>query len=336
MNSRLLISLYSMFRKNKRVDLSAMIKLSEIIRVHEIDVVNAHHFMSMVYSFYGCKIAGRKKLIYTEHSKVDLDPISLRWQIIGRFLLKNVDHVVCVSDEVMKNFVQKFGYSSPRWGTIRNGVDLNKFGNGSNENIITTMKKQVDIGNGEKIIGSVANFKKIKNHVFLLEAFKGVLRHVPNAKLLLVGQGFVGDPENSEPMIRDYIRTNNLGNNVKILGYRPDVDRLLRVMDVFCLTSFNEGMPISLIEAMASGIPVVGTNVNGIKDVIIHDFNGILIEGFDVGALERSLVHLLLSDIDRKRLGNNAKDTAKDRYSIEQCIQSYQKLFSPSFVNGIE
>jgi glycosyltransferase involved in cell wall biosynthesis len=99
----------------------------------------------------------------------------------------------------------------------------------------------------------------------------------------------VSDAENSEPEIRSYIKEKGLENDLLLLGYRSDIPEILSIMDIFCLTSFKEGMPLSLIEAMAAGLPVIGTDVEGIRDVIVQDRNGFLIDLDDISGMKNIL-----------------------------------------------
>ena len=98
-------------------------------------------------------------------------------------------------------------------------------------------------------------------------------------------------------------------------------------MDVFCLTSLREGLPIGLIEAMAAGLPVVGTNVAGIRDVITPDEDGVLVELGDVTALKDALVRLLQDEQRRKALGRSGRRKAVEKYSLQRCVREYEQLF---------
>ena len=106
----------------------------------------------------------------------------------------------------------------------------------------------------DMVIGIVANLKEVKNHLFLLQAFAKVAEEFENVKLLLVGRGFAGESDNTEDDLRLFVNNHRLAERVLFLGYRTDIPELLQVMDVFCLTSLREGLPIGLIEAMAAGL----------------------------------------------------------------------------------
>lgn len=312
--------------KIKRFDFLTMRKLGRIINDNDIQVVNAHHFMSMVYSFYGCKIANKKKLIYTEHSDWELEKISWKWRKTGSYLLKISDGIVGVNGKVTNMLKSTFNLDPSKAFTIQNGVDIKKYKKLQKNN---TLKMKLGIAENELVIATVANLKKIKNHIFLLHAFKEVLKEFKNVKLVLVGQGFKNDKDNTEKDIRGFINKNGLGKNILLLGYRSDIPAILGVTDIFCLTSFKEGLPISLIEAMATGIPVIGTDVDGIKDVINPNINGFLVKIGDMEKMKSALYTLLNDESLRKKFGRESKVLATRNYSLRRCISQYQELFMP-------
>ncbi len=310
--------------KTKSFDFNTMRHLAAILAENDIHVVNAHHFMSMVYSFYGCKVKKQAKLIYTEHSEWEVEAIPMIWQVLGTGLLRCVDRTVGVSTAISECLQRKFFILPLRLGTIKNGVDLKLFSNVENK---LTIKKELGIGRDDRVIGIVANLKRVKNHLFLLNAFRELTGEFDKVKLILIGQGFKDDPENTEEEIRDFVDTNGLCNKIFMLGYRSDIPQLLSMMDIFCLTSNMEGLPISLIEAMASSLPVVGSKVPGIKDVIDHGVNGFLIALNNTAALKNALLDLVKNDSLCVRMGNQSKLLAKS-YSMESCIKNYENLFS--------
>ncbi len=309
--------------KVKRFDFSTMQKMEKIITDNSIHIVNAHHFMSMVYAFHGCKIVNHAKLIYTEHSEWEINKISWIWRRVGSYLLSRSDAVVGVSAGVSKQMQNTFKIDNSKTFTIQNGVNCKDFANNKKSDV----KEKLDISNNEKVIGMTANLKKIKNHLFLLKAFNELIKDYKNVKLLIIGQGFEGDAENTEHELKNYVYEQGLRKNVLFLGYRSDIRDLLGILDVFCLTSFKEGLPISLIEAMAAGLPVVGTDVEGIREVIIPNRNGFLVPIDDVMGLKRALYTLIQNETLRKKYCEESKILARDTYSLDKCVKQYQHLF---------
>lgn len=310
--------------KTKRFDVSTMLRLHRIIKDNDIDVVNAQHFMPGIYSYYGCKIKENRSLIFTAHSQWEIDEIPWKWKIMGTYLLNRMDASVGVSREVSNCIQQMFKTDARQIVTIENGVDIDAL---SPKDEVDGLKHSLGISENERVVGVVANFRKIKNHLFLLQAFAKLLESFRNVRLLLVGRGFIGHADNTEEELRRFVNENHLAQNVLFLGYRSDIPKLLNVMDVFCLPSFNEGLPISLIEAMAAGLPIVGTNVDGIKDLVIPNRTGLLVDLGDVDGLVSALDALITNDGLRERMGNESRKRATNAYSLRRCIDEYEKLF---------
>lgn len=311
--------------KYKRFDFAAMRLLGRVMEENGIDIVNAHHFMSMVYAFYGCKLRRHASLIYTEHSEWELERISKKWRVMGGPLLKQIDRAVGVSPAVTSTLKRVLRVRDGKASTIINGVDVDKFKNSARN--ITDIKRRLNVRDGEAIIGTVGNLKTIKNHIFLVQAFSEVKKILRNVRLLIIGQGMLGAPDNSERALTERVQELGITDRVSLLGYRADIPDLLSIMHVFCLTSLKEGLPISLIEAMAAGLPVVGTNVEGIRDVIVPREDGLLVELGDVEALKKALIDLLTKPAWSYKLGEAARRKAEEKYSLKRCVSEYEALF---------
>jgi glycosyltransferase involved in cell wall biosynthesis len=195
----------------------------------------------------------------------------------------------------------------------------------SDERAVT--KSSLGLGSEDLVIGIVANLRRNKNHLFLLNAFRDLVREHPFLKMVIVGKGFSFDVEYSEPEIRKFISENGLEQNVLLLGFRPDVHLILPLLDIFCLVSYKEGLPISLIEAMAAGLPVIGTDTVGIRDVVAHEKNGYLVRIDDVEDLKKRILMLIGDPALRRKMGEISRSMAIEDYSFHECIGNYEKLF---------
>jgi glycosyltransferase involved in cell wall biosynthesis len=311
--------------KKPGVDVMTMRRMSRLIRDQRIDLVNAHHFMPVFYAYYGARIANRSHVIYTEHSENDVLRATGLWRTIGSRVLRGCDGAIGVSEPVSELVRRHYGLPRQNVWTIENGVDFDRFVPGVEDR--ARARAAAGFADDESVIGIVANFRHNKNHRFLVQAFAEAASLRPRARLVIVGQGFAGDPEGSEHEIRGAIRAANLESRVDIIGYRSDVREVLRALDVFCLVSYREGLPLSLIEAMATGVPVVGTSVAGIRDVIQHGVTGLLVTPDDVPGLSGTLIRLIDDRSLRLRLATEAQRVARERYSFRRCIEDTQRFF---------
>jgi glycosyltransferase involved in cell wall biosynthesis len=280
--------------------------------------------MPAVYAYYGCSLAAKKALVFTAHSRWEIEDTPLKWRIAGGYLLRRIGASVGVTPDVTSAVQRIFAIKSSQVVTIENGVDLDLF---AGERDVRGLRNSLGLADGDVVIGIVANLKRVKNHLILLQAFAKVAEEIEHAKLLVIGQGFPGEPDNTESELRSFVMHHGLAGRVSFLGFRKDIAELLHVMDVFCLTSLREGLPIGLIEAMAAGLPVIGTNVEGIRDVIVRDEDGILVEPGDVGALTKALIRLIKDSEWRRRLGRAGREKAVRKYSLQRCIREYEQLF---------
>jgi glycosyltransferase involved in cell wall biosynthesis len=311
-------------QKKEGLDFSTMLQLSKIIRERSIDIVNAHHYAAFFYSYLGSKILNKKNLIYTEHSVADVESISGLHQKICTCLLYNTNAVAAVSKEVRQSVIKTFPSHSRKVVCIPNGVEIERFTSPLNSGEI---RKQLNIYPYNFIIGTIANFKKVKNHRILIHAFYKLSLVYPKLRLVLVGRSFAGDKENSETEILSLLHSLGLANRVILTGYREDIASILKSFDVFCLPSLSEGLPVSVLEAMAAGVPVVGTDVRGIREVILNEKTGLLVPSDNVDSLAASLERLILDPLLRESLKRSAFEFVRNSHGFKNWISSYEFLF---------
>jgi glycosyltransferase involved in cell wall biosynthesis len=300
--------------------------VADLVRRHRIDVINAHHFMSFVYAWYAAKLARSIGLVYTEHSEDDVLRAQGKWRPGGAALMRGCDAVVGVSDRVSAALRSHFWLNAGRVHTIENGVDLATFDRASMDRAAARAELQLE--DDTIVIGHVANFRRNKNHLFLLRGFERAFGRRHDVRLVLLGQGFPGDPENSEHEIRRFIEANGLERSVTLLGYQPNVPRILSAMDMTCLVSYKEGLPLSVIEAMATGLPLVATDIDGLRDVVYDGVNGLLVTPDDVEGLARALASLASDRALRRHLGDEGRRIARDHYSFARCLLQTERLLS--------
>lgn len=305
-------------------DLKAAVQIARIIRRYRIDTVNSHHYAPFFYSFFGSKIAGSCRLVYTEHSAAEIEIFKGAHKILCNIMMRFTDTIVGVSAETSSEMKKMFPAHTGKIHTILNAIDIHRF---EKVSVIDNVLKQPSIPDNKFVIGMVANFRKVKNHQCLIKALCIVRESKPNTYLLLVGKGFSRDLDNSENEIKDLISAYDLGKSVIFCGYRDDIANILCQLDLFCLPSFSEGLPISILEAMAAMRPVVGSNVRGIKEVITHEQNGLLFQSNDHRDLARNILRIIESPKFAKKLTENAYKYVCRHHSLEKWVDAYAKIF---------
>jgi len=220
-----------------------------------------------------------------------------------------------------KDYLNYMRLSGDRMLTVYNGIDLKEY---NEETDKSALKEELGIEDGDLIVGHVANFRAPKGHNFLIEAASRVCQRIPRARFLLIGH--LGDGTIKKE-IEGKIAGLGLKENVRILGFRKDVNRMLQLMDIFVLSSTSEGLPLSVIEAMASSKPVVVTNVGGLPEIVVPDRTGYLVEAKDAAALAEKIMMLLNDGALRKQMGEAGRRLVEERYSLQTMIDNYQKLY---------
>ncbi|MEK9150351.1 MAG: glycosyltransferase, partial [Candidatus Desantisbacteria bacterium] len=190
-----------------------------------------------------------------------------------------------------------------------------------------SIRREFNISGGALLLGIIGRLVAEKGHFFCLDAFKKVLDSLPGAILLIVGDG---------PMRNDIeakIREMHLEGSVIMAGHRNDVAKILASLDISLLTSFCEGTPVVIMEAMFIGKPIIATTVGGIPEMIVDDESGILVPPGNVKALADAIVVLACDKELAKRLGETACKRAEKRFTLELMIENITKLYN-SFIES--
>ena len=185
------------------------------------------------------------------------------------------------------------------------------------------MRQKLGFNIDDLLIGHVANFRTPKGHRYLIEAAAKVVAQCHSAKFLLVGEGTGELREQAKKQIAE----SGLEDNVHLLGFRKDVPDLLKCFDIFVLSSISEGLPLSVVEAMGAGLPIVATDVGGLPELVDDGKNGFLVPTRDSEKLADALLTLLRDNDLRDKMGKASREIADQKFSIDNMISHYQGLY---------
>lgn len=219
--------------------------------------------------------------------------------------------------QVLSSFYPEQPYSS-LFEVIHNGIDLDDFSPGHSGNNI---RKELGIPENSIVIGNVGRFHEAKNHPVLLEVFSRVNRENSNTHLLLVGYGVL------EKKIRELIEHYGISRSVTLAGKQKDIPRMLAAMDIFFYPSIYEGMPNSLIEAMACGLPIVASNIPEISEIIPKDLHKQLFNSFNLESFEVELNRLINNTSERKVIAEKCREHAVKNFDIKVSAQKLCNLW---------
>jgi glycosyltransferase involved in cell wall biosynthesis len=316
--------------------------LRDLVEKYQIDVIQTHILRSMDFLVLSVKSKTKPKIFWTFHNSLfDLREDHLakhHWLLkpkrFSHHLLywlgsKRVDGIVAVSTDVKTAILETmFGIPNNKISVIRNCVDLDRYNYNLDRNKV---RKEIGIGANDQLGIVVATFKRQKGHQYLIEAAKHLRESFPNLNLIFVGDGELRDP------LERQVKELGLQKSIHFLGTRSDVPALLAASDLFVLPSLWEGLPMALIEAMASGLPVIATKVSGTNEVMVDGKTGILVEPGKSDELVTAIGRLLENPIDAECMGRESRKRVEKLFSAKKQALDYIGLFSNNInLNGKE
>jgi glycosyltransferase involved in cell wall biosynthesis len=294
-------------------------RLGNLLRRERVDLLHAHQYTPFFYALMGRFLCPGTPVLFTEHGRHAPDYPRRKRMVANRLLLRRRDRVIGVGEAVRQALIDNEGIPPARVGVIYNGVDLAPFASPGGDR--QAVRRELGCGPDDLVIVQVARLDYLKDHATALRTLAEVLRHRPGAQLFLVGEG----PERAP--IEAAIRQLGLGERVRLLGLRKDVARFLFAADLFLLTSISEGIPLTLIEAMAAGLPVVSTRVGGVPEVVEDGRTGLLAPAGDAAALAGQILRLAADPALRERLGGQGRDRARALFAEPLMHANYDRLY---------
>ena len=289
--------------KKPGLDLRMFPRLISLFRREKPEVVHTH--LSVIkYVGLAAKLAGVKKCVHTVHNVAYEEAEGILQKISNRFYFHAGWSVpVALSPEVQKTIVEFYNLPEEKVPVIYNGIDLSR-----------CIPKE-SYGAENLTLTHIGRFNPQKNHRGLLEAFQKILQQVPGCRLQLLGEG-----ELREEMER-YARELDVAENVEFAGSQSNVYPYLNRADIFLLPSLYEGMPMTIIEAMGTGLPVVASAVGGVPDMLRQGESGLLVST-DPQEVCDACVTLAKDEALRRKLGETARRESV-RFSAEYMARRY-------------
>lgn len=291
--------------KKDGFSLNAFISTFKILTKFKPQIIHTH-LSSWVYAFLWGLIYG-VNILHTIHS-MPIRECTGAARILRKYLYKmNSIIPVAISDMIAKQTSELYNLPAGFIETIYNPVDIQKFQDYKEY----TNKQYITFVN-------VARFTAIKNQTLLVDAFYRVQKELPNTLLVLVGDGEL------RTQVEEKVRKLHLEEYVTFTGIISGVSDILAQSDIFVLPSDYEGLPLTILEAMAAGLPIIASSVGGIPDIVKD--NGILIEPGNKEELVLAMIELAKSSEDRKKMSEIAKKEVK-KYDISKVTIKYEKLY---------
>lgn len=290
-------------------------RLSRLIDEFRPDIVQAVMYQAIQL----CRLAkGRTRASFKLISspRVNYRSRSIATLLVDRWLKKRDDLAVCECEASRLFLIERLGYASEKVRTVYNGVDLPSASSGPSGD----PRASLGLGPGDLLLGSVGRLDRQKGYSALISAVAELGTRVP-LQCVIIGDG----PE--RPALEDQIRRLGLAGRVILKGEIADASSWMGAFDIFVLPSLWEGLPNALLEAMARGLPVVASSVDGIAEVVEDGVNGLLVAAQDSRALAGAVLELAQDSSRRERFGREAKSSVLSRFTLERMLAGYEQAY---------
>ena len=309
------------FNRRPGVDLTVSWRMGRAIRARHLDVIHAHQYTPFFYGSIAARLSGvRPRVIFTEHGRHYPDVVSFRRRLMNHLVFDRIaDEVNAVCDFSARSVREKDGFRKVE--VIPNGVDLPRY---TVDRV--SAGARVGLDPSRRYVTTVARFHPVKDHRTLLRGFAHVARIRPDVDLLLVGDG----PLRQE--LEATARSLAIEGRVRFMGVRSDVADILRASDVFAMTSLSEAASLTLLEAMASELPVVVTAVGGNPEIVRDGTDGLLVPRRSSAGVAKALLRLLGDDSMAAAMGRAGAERVRSQFRLDDTIGRYFDLYAASQV----
>ncbi len=313
--------------RKRRFDLMVILKLNYFLRQKRIKVIHMHGYLAIFYGLIASTGTNVQKFITIHQPAVPLQQIKDKkfkfYLRLSYWLAKKKKALfIAVSNDVRSSWINEWGINCDDIAVIHNGIDI--------DDLVPNVGKQKEIkekyqGTPEtKIISIIGRLKIVKGHRYFIEAARYLLQSNNNIVFLIIGEG------EQRTKLENDVKALGLERYVKFTGFKRNIIDYLAITDILIISSLYEGIPYTLLEAMALGKCVVATEVGGLKEVIQSEINGILVKKEDPNAIAMAVNLLLQDDHKRKMLGEAARERVANHYSshviVKEIIDIYNKV----------
>jgi glycosyltransferase involved in cell wall biosynthesis len=297
--------------------IKTLIMLKNILKNEKPDILHCHRHAA---SIFGVLAGITEKIRVISHVHGLHRTRSLKRRITNRFILRHIDKIITVSDSVRHDVIEtNWDIDTSKVVTVKNCIDLKMI----DEIKISKMDARLKLGISDGVVfGTVGRLVPTKGQAYLIEAFSRVQKKIPDSRLMIVGNGplFKKLTKQAEEL--------NISSTVLFTGFREDVLEIIRGVDVFVLPSLAEGLSIALLEAMASRLPIIASNVGGIPEVFGNSHCGRLVPPKDVTALSAAMIEIdMLDDNDKKDLGENGRKKIEEEFTVAVMVTKIQEVY---------
>lgn len=294
-------------------DVQSAWKLRKFVRDHQIEVVHAH--VARDYPLAALAVgSGKARLVLTRHVMFPLSKIH-------RLTRRRVSRVIAVSEAVATNLRAQKIFHEHQIVVVNHGIDLSRF----------ELAKEKPAGAKKLLhVGMLGELSSVKGQQDFVRAAAVIADQRGDVEFLIAGQDHSEDGQNQREL-ETLIQSCSLGNRVRVIDSVVDVPSFLAGLDVFVSASHSEAFGLAIVEAMASGVPVVATMTGGAQEIIKPDQTGRLVPVGDAEAIAGSISELLSDDRRRELLAVNAREAVAERFSLDRMVADTEEIYLQVF-----
>ena len=308
------------FHSRRRIDFRTAFQIRRFLRQHNIELLHSHNYKADVLAFLATRFS-QTHWVATNHTWHGLDKKLRLYEKLDAFLLRFARHVTAVSPEIRSELLAR-GVSADKTSVIDNGINIEQFALGHNT---YNLKQELGIRPGEPVVAMIGRLSPEKCHASLLNAAPHVLQHHPNTRFLIIGDG----PLNRQ--LQAQAKKMDLEESFVFAGIRDDMPAIYAICDLLVNASTIEGLPMTILEAMAASLPVITLDGKGNRDLIEEGKNGYMIYEQDTEKFADRIIKLWEDKQKMQEISAYANKFAK-QYDIvnyvDKLVQIYQNAIN--------
>ncbi|MFC1878375.1 glycosyltransferase [Chloroflexota bacterium] len=299
------------------------IRFARLLKQLTPDLIHSHVYYSVPWQVLGARLAGVKRLVFSYHNMMPTHSTHLlarlRMILYDRLSQPYISALTAVSRGLRCHLANLLLRAENSFYVIHNPVDTERFRPAPQTR--EAIRREMGFKETDFLVGSVGRLVADKGHIYLLQAAKLLRSQYPDIRFILVGDGPLG------ATIQSKIKAHSLEDTVKLLGSSTNVERLYNGLDCFVVSSIREGGPITLLEAMACGLPVVSTPV-GLAPEALADGCGILTPPADPEALAHAILEIMNNHPKAQRYAQQARTRVLQKFNLDRISQEYIQLYT--------
>lgn len=306
----------AIFESQGRFDMGTVFRVKNFLKMNNIDIIHTHNYKSDIVGSLAARLAG-KRWVATNHNWLNTSRRLRLYEHLDAFVLKFADKVVAVSDDIKAGMVKR-GFRPGQVNVIHNGIDTDLF---ADRVLKKDLRRELGINNDDIVVSIVGRLAKEKGIEIFLDAAKIVLNSKKDVRFLIVGDG----PLNGD--LKSRAQELDLGDRVIFTGNREDMPQIYSITDILVNSSYIEGLPMTILEAMAAKVPIIATKVGAVPKVILNEHNGILLEPGNAESLAKEICDLIERPDKRKSLAEAAYRDVREKWGVGVMAANYREVY---------